>query len=369
MNPLRLVRVRRPAELPDRELTRERRGRPRAPRRLRPGVRLPAARRAAGDVPARARVPAGDGAADRARSRSRRSGSCTSPTGSSSCGRCARTSGSTLRLWAEDLRAARPRPAVRRGRRGARRRRGRVARPQHVPAPRAAAARRRAASASEPPPRERGLARCPATSAAATRACPATTTRSTRTRCSPRRSASRARSRTGCGPRRAAWRRSRARCRTPTRSTCASSCRCGSRAGRRSRPPTARSPSTTPRPAAPRGNGQLSPRSRISACAESRLLELLDPELALDAGGALELDVAVVDDLEAVAPRVEEVEPAAGQDLQPLALDRGADGRLVVDDEAEVAAVVGALAAALARAPGTGRPCRRTPCRRRGRAA
>ena len=123
------------------------------------------------------------------------------------------------------------------------------------------------------------------------------------------------------------------------------------------------------RPAAPRGNGQLSPRSRISACAESRLLQLLDAELALDAGGALELDVAVVDDLEAVAPRVEEVEPAAGEDLAaprarprrgrpPCRRPRGRSGGRRPGPGGGPRT-----------APGTGRPCRRTPSGRRGRAA
>src|SRR5918998_332434 len=75
-----------------------------------------------------------------------------------------------------------------------------------------------------------------------------------------------------------------------------------------------------------------------------RLLQSLDTQLALHGRDALELDVAVVDDLDAVAPRVQEVESPAASDLsQPLRLDRRADRLLVVDDQAEVAAVVGRL--------------------------
>src|SRR3954453_979495 len=77
------------------------------------------------------------------------------------------------------------------------------------------------------------------------------------------------------------------------------------------------------------------------------LLHAVDAELAAHPVGALELDVAVANDLEAVAPRVAEVEalpaPAAEQ-LQALALDRGPRGVDVVDDEPEVALLVGRLA-------------------------
>ena len=59
-----------------------------------------------------------------------------------------------------------------------------------------------------------------------------------------------------------------------------------------------------------------------------------------------ELDVAVLDDLDVVAPRVDEVEPAAGQDLGARLLERLAQRRAVVDDEAEVAVLVLGLRAA-----------------------
>jgi very-short-patch-repair endonuclease len=67
------------------------------------------------------------------------------------------------------------------------------------------------------------------------------------------------------------------------------------------------------------------------------LLEPFDPELSLHARRALELDVLVRDDLEVVAPRVEEVEPARPQRLEPLAPDGLADGLDVVDHQPEVA--------------------------------
>ena len=57
-----------------------------------------------------------------------------------------------------------------------------------------------------------------------------------------------------------------------------------------------------------------------------------------------ELDVAVVDDLDAVSPRIAEVEPAAGQDLDARP-PRGPPHRLlVVDDQPEMAIVVAAWA-------------------------
>jgi hypothetical protein len=67
------------------------------------------------------------------------------------------------------------------------------------------------------------------------------------------------------------------------------------------------------------------------------LLEPFDPELALHARRALELDVLVGDDLEVVAPRIEEVEPAGRQHLEALAEHGRAHGFQIVHHEAEVA--------------------------------
>jgi hypothetical protein len=87
------------------------------------------------------------------------------------------------------------------------------------------------------------------------------------------------------------------------------------------------------------------------------LLDVLDPQLAPHAGGPLELHLAVVDDLEVVAPRVEEVEAAPREHAQALALDRRAGQFEVVDDQADVALAVGRLRPAL-REGDEGRPCR-----------
>ena len=71
-------------------------------------------------------------------------------------------------------------------------------------------------------------------------------------------------------------------------------------------------------------------------------LRLLGPSraprspVAPDARRPLELDPAVVDDLDLVAPRIEEGEAATADDLQALALDRLPRHLDVVDDEAEV---------------------------------
>src|SRR6185295_1200328 len=58
-----------------------------------------------------------------------------------------------------------------------------------------------------------------------------------------------------------------------------------------------------------------------------------------------ELDVVVTDDLDPVAPWVQEVEKWAGQRLDPRVGQRFPDGILVIDHEAEVAAVIGGLRA------------------------
>ena len=154
-------------------------------------------------------------------------------TGSSSCGRSGADERLDLRVRAADLRAARPRHAVRHGRRGGGGRRGRLARPQHLPAPRAAAGPRRRRPAR--PSRRRPRARSGRVPGDIGRRYARVSGDANPIHLHPltaRRSACRRRSRTACGPRRAASRRSRARCRTPTPSTCASSCRCASRAGR-----------------------------------------------------------------------------------------------------------------------------------------
>jgi hypothetical protein len=59
------------------------------------------------------------------------------------------------------------------------------------------------------------------------------------------------------------------------------------------------------------------------------------------------LDVTVANDLNAVAPGVAEVEERTGQYLDARLGQGSADGVLIVDDEAEVATVIGRLAASL----------------------
>src|SRR5439155_20229282 len=60
-----------------------------------------------------------------------------------------------------------------------------------------------------------------------------------------------------------------------------------------------------------------------------------------------ELDVVVADDLDAVAPRVAEIEELAGQGLDTGLGHRPAHRLLVVDHQAKVPAIVGRLLAAL----------------------
>src|SRR5215831_8292682 len=60
-----------------------------------------------------------------------------------------------------------------------------------------------------------------------------------------------------------------------------------------------------------------------------------------------ELDVLVTDDLDAIAPRVEEVEERAGQKLHSCGDQRLASRLLVVDHKPEVAAIVRGLHASL----------------------
>src|SRR5262249_12927832 len=60
-----------------------------------------------------------------------------------------------------------------------------------------------------------------------------------------------------------------------------------------------------------------------------------------------ELNIVVADDLDAVAPRIAEIEEWARQRLDARSRERAAHRLLVVDHEAEMAAVVGRLLAAL----------------------
>ena len=63
--------------------------------------------------------------------------------------------------------------------------------------------------------------------------------------------------------------------------------------------------------------------------------------------GLGELDVAIVDDLNLVAPRVEEVEPRARQDLDRVRLEDCSGRGLVIDDETEVSSLVRRLTSVL----------------------
>ena len=154
-----------------------RRDRPRAPRRLRPRLRLRARRTGCPPTyPHMRRVPAGDADHDRARVPVPAcSGSCTSATRSTSTGRSRRTSRSTrARARARTssrTTAARSSTMAAEARVG---RRARVGVAQRLPAPRRRRAPRRARRSGErpaPPPRRRArTGACPATSAAATRA-------------------------------------------------------------------------------------------------------------------------------------------------------------------------------------------------------
>ena len=62
--------------------------------------------------------------------------------------------------------------------------------------------------------------------------------------------------------------------------------------------------------------------------------------------GLGELNVRIADDLDPIAPRIQEIEKRAGQGLDARVGERLADGLLVVDHQAEVTAVVGRLGAA-----------------------
>src|ERR1700681_615848 len=60
-----------------------------------------------------------------------------------------------------------------------------------------------------------------------------------------------------------------------------------------------------------------------------------------------ELNVGVADDLDSIAPRVQEIEKRAGQDLDASVGQRLADGLLVIDDQSKMTASVGGLRTAL----------------------
>src|ERR1700758_4366904 len=67
------------------------------------------------------------------------------------------------------------------------------------------------------------------------------------------------------------------------------------------------------------------------------LLQAADAHRLRDAGRLRELDVAVVDRLDVVSPRVAEVERGRVRDPDAGRIELGPEGLLVVDDEAEMA--------------------------------
>src|SRR5919108_1103724 len=77
-----------------------------------------------------------------------------------------------------------------------------------------------------------------------------------------------------------------------------------------------------------------------------RLRELVDAHAAKHLWCLGELDFAVVDDLDVVAPRIQEVEGAASLDVDTGLLKGRADALLVIDDEPEVPSLVGRLRSA-----------------------
>jgi steroid delta-isomerase-like uncharacterized protein len=76
------------------------------------------------------------------------------------------------------------------------------------------------------------------------------------------------------------------------------------------------------------------------------LFQALEAHAAKNVLGLRKLDLAVLDDLDVVAPGIEEVDGASGLNLHARLLERSPSGLLVVDDEAEVAVRVGRLRAA-----------------------
>src|SRR6266516_3603255 len=70
---------------------------------------------------------------------------------------------------------------------------------------------------------------------------------------------------------------------------------------------------------------------------------MIEPHAAQHRRGLRELDLAVLNDLNVVPPRVAKVEEAAREDLGVSPRERGSNGLLVVDDETEVTGLVGRL--------------------------
>src|SRR5262249_23265234 len=100
----------------------------------------------------------------------------------------------------------------------------------------------------------------------------------------------------------------------------------------------------------------LAARGPLSARGHALVTELLDrlgvlgemgePHSAQHVRRFGELDIVVADDLDAIAPRIEEIEKWTGQRLEPRRRERAAHRVLVVDHESEMAAAVGRLRAA-----------------------
>src|SRR5262249_33190769 len=77
------------------------------------------------------------------------------------------------------------------------------------------------------------------------------------------------------------------------------------------------------------------------------LRQALQPHTAQHMRSLSELDVVIANDLDAVAPRIEEIEEGSRQCLDPGLRERCADRLLVVDHKAEVATIVTGLSAPL----------------------
>jgi hypothetical protein len=78
-----------------------------------------------------------------------------------------------------------------------------------------------------------------------------------------------------------------------------------------------------------------------------RLAQALESHPTEDRRCLRELDLGVFDDLHEIAPRIAEVEPGSGKDVDPRLYQGSARGCPIVDDQAQVAALVGRLGAAL----------------------
>src|SRR6516164_9564307 len=95
------------------------------------------------------------------------------------------------------------------------------------------------------------------------------------------------------------------------------------------------------------------PKTRLGEVLRAQLgerrvrLGKLEAHPAEDALGLRELHLVVLDDLDEVAPRIEEVEATAGTDLDAGSLERAARRLLVVNDESKVPHTVGAVGSTL----------------------